>query len=270
MVIVTLVCSVGVAGAVAVIIAGRAQRSETPAPLAEGASVRARVAEQVRQVCAVLAAGFVGGFLGFGLGGRLLMRVLAATSPDAQGRLTEADEVVGEVTAGGTVFLVVLLTVLGLVGAVAYHALRALLPARSLAAGAVVGAIGGGLLIRPSDLLDPGNRDFEILEPTWLAVATCVALIAVGALATAVLVDRWVPRWPKAAVSVRGIAGLVPLVALAVIPLGASVVVIVVARTALAGRSMPRAGRRWGQAVVGSAAAIGGIWIAASGLAILT
>ncbi len=30
-----------------------------------------------------------------GVGGRLVMRLLAETSPDAQGRLTEADEVVG-------------------------------------------------------------------------------------------------------------------------------------------------------------------------------
>jgi hypothetical protein len=169
--------------------------------------------EQLRQMCAVLAAGLCGGFLGFGLGGRLMMRLLAATSPDATGRETDAGEIVGEVTTGGTVFLVVFLTVMGLVGALVVHAARPLLPANSLAAGAVVGAIGGGILIGPTGLLNPDNADFEILEPTWLAVVLCVATIAVGALTTAVLLDRWVARWPAPALSIRGVAGLAPLVA---------------------------------------------------------
>jgi hypothetical protein len=34
------------------------------------------------------------------------MRLLAATSPEAEGSLTEADEVVGEISAGGTLSLI--------------------------------------------------------------------------------------------------------------------------------------------------------------------
>ncbi len=50
----------------------------------------------------------VAGFLVPGLGGRLFMRVLAATSGSgAQGRLTEADEVVGDITFDGSLGFVI-------------------------------------------------------------------------------------------------------------------------------------------------------------------
>ena len=51
----------------------------------------------------VFMAGFGAGITVLGTGGRLAMRLLALTAgPAAQGRLTEADEVVGEITVGGT------------------------------------------------------------------------------------------------------------------------------------------------------------------------
>lgn len=274
----TWVTSTGVAGvaiAVAIIVSGRGQHRQPVGfePDERGSSsddpVWRRLAEQVRQICAVLGAGFVGGFLGFGLGGRLMMRLLAVTSPDAQGRLTEADEIVGEVSGGGTMFLIFLLTFVGVVGALALHLLRPLLPSRTLAAGAVVGAIGGGVMIRPSELLNPENRDFAILEPTWLAVLLCVGVVAVGALATAVLVDRWVPRWPAPAFSVRGIAGLTPLVVCIAPPIAIATAVVVGARTVFAGRRAAQPARRVARGLVGLAGGLGAIWIAVSGVAIL-
>jgi hypothetical protein len=47
-----------------------------------------------------LVSGLGAGILAAGTGGRLVMRLLAVTAgPDAQGRITEADQVVGRITA---------------------------------------------------------------------------------------------------------------------------------------------------------------------------
>jgi len=49
-----------------------------------------------------LLTGLVVGVLVVGPAGRLAMRLLAATSPEAQGRITEADQVVGQISLSGT------------------------------------------------------------------------------------------------------------------------------------------------------------------------
>ena len=68
-------------------------------------------AEQASVLCGFdigMIGGVVGGLLAAGAGGRLAMRLMAVTAGDgAQGRITEADEVVGEITVGGTVGFVV-------------------------------------------------------------------------------------------------------------------------------------------------------------------
>ena len=86
--------------------------------------------------------GVVGGLLAAGAGGRLAMRLLAVTAGDgAQGRITEADEVVGEITVGGTVGFVVFGGLFaGLVCAVIYLLLRKWLPS-GLVGGLVLGAL---------------------------------------------------------------------------------------------------------------------------------
>src|SRR5215207_6634490 len=53
-------------------------------------------------VAIAFASGLVAGALAAGAGGRLVMRMLALTSPGAHGELTEADEIVGRISANGT------------------------------------------------------------------------------------------------------------------------------------------------------------------------
>jgi hypothetical protein len=54
----------------------------------------------------VVIGGVIAGVLGAGAGGRLIIRVLALTSPpSADGQITEAQEVVGEISVGGTLAL---------------------------------------------------------------------------------------------------------------------------------------------------------------------
>ncbi len=86
------------------LVHGEHARGAVSASARGDASAGAAAVDGLRVVAVSLWAGIVAGLLVPGLGGRLLMRITAATSPpEAQGRLTEAGEVVGEITLGGTV-----------------------------------------------------------------------------------------------------------------------------------------------------------------------
>jgi len=118
------------------------------------------------------AAGAVAGFVAGGMGSRLAMRILALTSPNVEGASTEAEAIVGEITAGGTFFLILFGTALGVGGGLAYLALRRWLPTRGrgFAFGLLLLALVSPLLV------DPNNKDFYILEPAWLAITMFAAL----------------------------------------------------------------------------------------------
>jgi hypothetical protein len=59
-----------------------------------------------RLVAAALGAGVVAGVLVAGAGGRLVMRLLALTSPDVEGSLTEGGATVGDISLDGTLGLI--------------------------------------------------------------------------------------------------------------------------------------------------------------------
>lgn len=60
-----------------------------------------------RYAVVCLAAGLGAGLIAAGAGGRLVMRLLTLTSPDAERALTEAGARIGEITADGTLGFVV-------------------------------------------------------------------------------------------------------------------------------------------------------------------
>ena len=103
-----------------------------------------------------------------GAGGRLMMRLLAATSLDSvQGRLTEAEENVGVVTVDGTIGFVLFVGLFGgLVSLGMFVLLRRWLPERSVTAGLFAAGIGSGIFGRSSGLVNPDNPDFVILSPS--------------------------------------------------------------------------------------------------------
>ncbi len=270
---VTSICVLGVATALWIVFTGRHLSSSLPTLEPSTATVRERVLEGLRRAAAASAAGFVGGFLGFGLGGRLMMRVLAATSPDARGRITEAEEIVGDVTTGGTLFLVVFLAMGAAAAAALFLVVRQLLPRRTIVAGIVAAALGGGALARAIGLVDAGNRDFRLLGPAWLAVLLCVGVVVLGSLTIAVLVDRWVVRWPTPSWSVSGLAGLVPLAVFAVpfiAPLGVGLIVqaLVTSRGQATNRWVRRVRGASAMAVHGLAV-VGGVSVLVSGVQIV-
>ncbi|MGI8806812.1 MAG: hypothetical protein ACR2KK_02960 [Acidimicrobiales bacterium] len=150
--------------------------------------------------------------LTIGAGTRLMMRVLAVTSSDdVQGLRTEADEVIGRVSAGGTTFLIVVAGIgAATAGLVLFLALRRWLPDRSLIAGLVGVAIGAGLLVRPSGLIASDNTDFALVEPVALAVGLCLAMLVLFGATFGVLVDRLAPQWPRPGWSVHGVVSVLP------------------------------------------------------------
>ena len=134
-----------------------------------------------------LAAGVTAGVLAAGAGGRLAMRLLAVTSPQAEGSFTEAAEVVGDITAGGTAAFIVFAGLpAGIVSAALYAVVRPVLPP-GRAGGAVLGLL---LLLFAGTTIDPlrpDNLDFVLLGPDWLAVLTFTVLaIFQGLVVTAV------------------------------------------------------------------------------------
>jgi len=137
---------------------------------------------------AALTAGFVVG----GVGGRVFMRIAgAASGTRGGGRITEAGFTVGEVTVGGSGFLIVFLAIAsGIVGAGMYLAMRPWLGWAGRLRGVVFGVVLFALTSATSDLMNPDNVDFFILGNGPLLVALIVALfVGFG------VVTDWVFNW---------------------------------------------------------------------------
>lgn len=262
----------------------RAWNGRCPPPLVidAGVAFRRRLCEVLRRASALVAAGVFTGVLVLGFGLRLMMRIAGATSPDsAQGRITDAQEVVGEVTLGGTLFFVVGVGMLsGLATAGIWVMLRRWLPQRSVVAGAVLAALGAGVFARPSGLVDPRNHDFIILSPAWLAVLLSIMVLLAFGVSFAVLADRWVADWPDVGLTPRGIAAALPFLAAVAVstPVVVPAVVMVAALiVGLRNRSRSAVVRRWlerserpGRLIVGTSATVATVWVGISAAQVLT
>jgi hypothetical protein len=233
---VILVCAVLVlAGLAAVVRWGGLPVEPPPAPAraagdpADPPPVSLVVRRYLWYLAVTMASGAVAGVLAAGAGGRLVMRLLAVTAgAGAQGRITEAEEVVGRITVGGTIAFVVFTGLfLGLPSAAGYLLLRRWLPA-GRAAGLAYGAL---LLIIAGTRLEPlrrGNTDFDLVGPGWLAVAAFTALVVFHGMLVAALAGRLSRAVPLLAARPGAIAVHVPLLLLVLPgPALASVLVVV-------------------------------------------
>ncbi|HKH03670.1 MAG TPA: hypothetical protein VKA65_00800 [Acidimicrobiales bacterium] len=166
-------------------------------------------------VTVAVVAGLGAGILVAGAGGRLLMRLLAVTSPeDAQGRITEADEVVGEITVGGTIgFLVFTGLFFGLITGAVYVLVRRWLPAGRLG-GLAFGAL---LLVVAGTRIEPlraDNPDFDIVGPSWVALIAFSALVLAHGVLVAALAARYASTLPLLTLEPRSLALYAPLLLL--------------------------------------------------------
>ena len=154
--------------------------------------------------------------LAAGAGGRLLMRLLAVTSPDADGRITEAGAEIGEITVGGTLGFIAFVGVpAGALAAVLYALAGSVLP-RGRAGGIVLGL---ALLVLAGAQLEPlraDNIDFNLVGPGWLSLIAFTALAVFQGMLTWALAARLqLPSLP-ASRAMRVAAGIVLVVALPV------------------------------------------------------
>lgn len=171
----------------------------------------------LRSLALTGAAGLAAGALAAGAGGRLVMRLLALTSPEAEGSLTEAEQIVGEISADGTLAFIVFAGLpAGLITAMLYVLLRPILPPGRIG-GAALGAIALLLVGTRIEPLRPDNFDFNIVGPTWLSVLSFTALAVFQGLVTVALAQR-VPG-PRPLTSREAAAGRIVLAALVLVTL---------------------------------------------------
>ena len=174
-------------------------------------SVRTAALRYLRGVAIAMVGGFWAGVLVTGPGVRLIMRLLAVTAgDDAQGRLTEADEVVGNIDLGGTIALVFFGGVLtGLLSGAIYVIVRPWLPSGRVG-GVVFGALHlvvAGTVIDP---LRPDNPDFDLVGPGWLAVTTFGLACVLHGMAVIAFANRYSHSLrPATRVSVGAVVPLV-------------------------------------------------------------
>ena len=174
-----------------------------------------------RYAAVCLSAGAVAGVIAAGAGGRLVMRLLAVTSPEeADGALTEAQARIGEITLGGTLGFVVFSGIpAGLLAGALYALAGPLLP-RGRAGGLAVGAILLVLLGWQLEPLRADNFDFNLVGPDWLSVLAFTALaLFLGVLTVAVVarLSRGVPSLrlrPRTMLAGRIVLAVVVLAAL--------------------------------------------------------
>ena len=194
-----IVVILGIAGvATAAAIAWRGRSLPLLADLRPAVETRGAAAiDGLHTLAVAMAAGLIAGILVPGLGGRLVMRILGATSSDAQGVRTDADQLVGEITSSGTIELLIFVGVLGgVIAALAFLVVRRWLPTTAGPAGMVGGVLLLGT-IGVSDAMSPDNTDFAVLGPTWLALSLVVALallFGVTFTALAARLDAGIPN----------------------------------------------------------------------------
>ena len=134
-------------------------------------------------------AGAISGFVVGGLGGRLFMFALAQLNPEEAGVKTDDGFEMGQFTTPGTLNLLAITTVIGIVGGLAFLALRGLrfgpnwFRILSMPVGATI--VVGSLLVHSDGV------DFTLLQPVGLAVAMTLAVPFLYTLMLTEIADRW-------------------------------------------------------------------------------
>ena len=189
---------------------------------------RRTFAHLLRQAWLAGAAGGLAGVLIGGVVGRLAMFVLRLTSDDRlRGVQSDDGFTIGRFSTE-TGFLLAVAASLGSLGAVIYMSVRPALPVRGRRAcwALLCGTIGGATIIHTDGV------DFNLLEPTALAITMFIALPAGGGWLTVTLIDRWEPWWTtdRRKTAVATIAAVpVILIGIGIVPGAIFVVTAVVA-----------------------------------------
>jgi hypothetical protein len=184
--------------------------------------------------------GLASGILLAGAGGRLTMRLLAATAGNAaQGRITEAEEVVGKITIGGTIgFIVFTGLFFGLATGALYLVIRRWLPRGRL--GGL--AFGGVLLVVAATRIEPlrkDNPDFDIVGPGWVSIVVFAAVVVAHGMCVAAVAGRYSRVLPLLSRRMPSVLAHGPLLLLAPVAAVFVPVTLVGVVTVLAARLRP-------------------------------
>lgn len=212
--------------------------AQEPADPTDPAPVSLVVRRFLWSLTIAVTSGVGAGILAAGAGGRLVMRLLAVTAgTDAQGRITEAEQIVGRITIGGTLsFIIFTALFLGLPSGAAYLLLRRWLPggwAGGLAYGALL-LVVAGTRVEP---LRRANPDFDLVGPGWVSVVAFAALVVFHGVLVAALAGRLGRALPLLAAQPRAVAAhvpllvLLPLLPLTLLTVAAGAVAILVSRS---------------------------------------
>jgi hypothetical protein len=208
------------------------------------APVRATVLRYGRGVAIALVGGFWAGALVTGPAVRLIMRLLAVTAgDDAQGRITEADEVVGRIEVDGTIGLYIFGGLLpGLLSGAIYVLVRRFLWSGRLG-GVVFGLLHLVIAATRLDPLRPDNPDFDLVGPGWLAVTSFGLACVLHGMAVVAIANRYSTGLPpQAGTNAAWIRVLMPLCVPALfvlIPIVAAALVVGLAVTIAVTRIVP-------------------------------
>jgi hypothetical protein len=263
----------GAALLIAIVIAWRGRRLPVYEPRELPRTPGATALDALRTLSAVGGAGIVAGVLVAGLGGRLFMRLMAATSGGgAQGKLTEAEEVVGDITFDGSLGFVVFVGIFfPVLAALVYLAVRHFLPNPAALGGAIFGVILLGTL-GVGDPMSSDNVDFDILEPLWLAIAGITLLALLFGVTFAPLATRFDAAVKPLSAGWRHAWTHLALLPLLVPPFVAVAALYVLLRVILEGRTRATwdgPARKPGMAVVGLGAVAAGVASVAAAISIL-
>jgi hypothetical protein len=174
------------------------------------------------------ASGAASGILVLGAGGRLAMRLLAVTAGDgAQGALTEAEEIVGEITFGGTLGFILFVGLFGgaLTGLL-YVVIQRWLP-RGPFRGLWYGAFLFVVLATRIEPLRTNNEDFDLVGPSWLAILVFGVLALAQGVAVASFAARWSQTQPLLT-SWRALPRYLPLVPFLLLGVTGLVILVVI------------------------------------------
>lgn len=122
-----------------------------------------------------------------GLGARLAMLVVRLLNGSHNGEATHANAVVGRITAGGTLTLVIEGLFYGVPGAIVYLLVRRWLPGHGVRKGLAYGFFL--LIVAGSTVLD-GNYEFFRYVSTWVSVGLFALLFPLYGIVVAPLTER--------------------------------------------------------------------------------
>ena len=142
-----------------------------------------------------LLSGAVAGVIVGGIGSRIVMRILAVVNNELSGIPTENGNVVGEITVGGTLGLLIFGGIFaGIIGGLFYVLIRRWVPGtglwKGLAFGIILFLLVGGVVI------DKDNIDFELIGPSTLAVSLFAFLFPLYGLVLSPMMERFDPYVP--------------------------------------------------------------------------